>query len=76
MKTSQLNITAGMKIPYAYGGHVRYEVTEVVDLDPEDNRDQVLREKRNELTTHVYQHAMKMLNRLDADMIARAEAKK
>ncbi len=74
MKTSQINITAGVKIPVAYG-HVRYEVTQILDLDFEDDRDQVLREKRNELTTHVYDHAQKMLNRLDNDLTARTAAK-
>ena len=76
MKTKQFNITVGFKIPYGYGGHVRYEVTEIVDLDPDDDRDLVLHDKRIDVTRHVYDHVRQMLNRLDADETARAEAKK
>ncbi len=76
MKTTQINITVGCKIAYGYGGGIRYEITEIVDLDPEDDRDLVLKGKRIDITRDVYDHARQMLDRLDRDEIARAEAKK
>ena len=74
MLTRQINITVGFKIPVGYGG-VRYEVTEVVDLGEEDDRDQVLRDKRLDLTRHVYDHATQMRDRLEHDQAAREAAK-
>ena len=71
MKTTQLNVTVGVKIAVGYGGGVRYEITEMCDLDPDADRDQVLKQKRIELTKHVYDHAIQMRNRLDKDEQAR-----
>ena len=74
MKTKQINLTVGFKIPVGYG-HARYEITEVIDLAEDDDRDQVLRDKRLDLTRHVYDHATKMRDRLEHDQAAREAAK-
>ena len=70
MKTRQITITVGVKIPVGYG-HARYEVTEFIDMEEGEDRDQALKLKRIELTRHVYDHAADMRDRLENDQQAR-----
>ena len=72
MTSRQINVSVGFKISVGYG-YVRYEVTEMMDLDEADDRDQVLRDKRVELITHVYDHVTKMRDRLAQDDAARGK---